>query len=84
LNFRYKKEAAREQAKRSFVVIFSRSFIVQMLLVVVVVPLRRPDLCEASERASENWGKQKSNRRAAAVDLRMGPAASPASLTPFD
>jgi len=36
--------------------------------------------CEASERASENWGKQKSNRRAAAVDLRMGPAASLAAL----
>ncbi len=59
MNFRYKKEAAREQAKRSFVVIFSRSFIVQMLLVVVVLLLLRPDLGEASERASENWGSRK-------------------------
>jgi len=52
LNFRYKKEAARERAKRSFVVKFSPSFFVQMLLVVVVVLLLRPDLCDA-KRASE-------------------------------
>jgi hypothetical protein len=87
--FSLQERTSGRASKKKLCCNFSRSFFVQMLLLVLL----RPDLCKASERASEreNWRsekeKQKSNRRAAAVDLRMGPAPSLPCLpplTPFD
>jgi hypothetical protein len=59
--FSLQERSSERASKNELCCNFSRSFFVQILLVVVVLLLLLlpPDLCEASERASENWGSRK-------------------------